>query len=85
MCGMSAADELAEVEALRSQLRTFMADTSFTEEYQLPNGVRVRRAALKGLLSYYDSRADVLNARVSKASRGRVRVGSLGSVGGIYR
>ena len=82
---MTAAAELAEIDALRAQLRTYLADTSFTEEYQLTNGVRVRRGNLKSLCQYYDQRHDQLSSRVSRASSPRVRVGSFSPAVGIDR
>lgn len=81
---ISTSARIDEIDAAISALLDAMTDTSGVEEYQLPSGVRVRRANFGTTVSRLQEIRDRLARSVSSRT-GRVRVGSLGLTGGIDR
>lgn len=79
----STSARIDQIDAAIDALLVAMADTSGVEEYQLPSGVRVRRAAFGPTVAKLQEVRDTLARRTSSVRR--VRVGSLGSSGGIDR
>lgn len=79
----STSARIDQIDAAIDALLVAMADTSGVEEYQLPSGVRVRRAAFGPTVAKLQELRDTLARRTSSVRR--VRVGSLGSTGGIDR
>lgn len=79
------AARIDQIDAAIDALLVAMADTSGVEEYQLPSGVRVRRAAFGSTVAKLQELRDCLSRRVASASSRRVRVGSFSLPGGIDR
>lgn len=79
----STSDRINQIDAAIDALLVAMADTSGVEEYQLPSGVRVRRAAFGSTVTKLQELRDRLARRSSSVRR--VRVGSMSLPTGIDR
>lgn len=76
LTGMSASTLLTQTEAAISGLLTALADVN-CEEYQMPDGRKVRRAAFAQTLTALQSLRTTLQREVSRVTRSRVSLGRI--------
>lgn len=73
---MSASTLLTQTEAAISGLLVALADVN-CEEYQMPDGRKVRRAAFAQTLTALQGLRTALNREVSRTTRSRVSLGRI--------
>lgn len=80
----TASEQLTSVQAAISAMESQLAGVN-VEEYQLPGGQKVRRAAFDKTLKELYAREKDLLRRVSRASANPLRVGKIGRPRGVDR